>query len=48
MTIAVAYAFLGERLAPIQILGAVLIILSAIALYWLTQADQTAGRAERE
>ncbi len=48
VTIAVAYAFLGERLAPIQILGAVLIILSAIALYWLTQADQTAGRAERE
>lgn len=37
VTIAVAFVFLGERLTMVQVFGAIMIILSAMALYWLTQ-----------
>jgi drug/metabolite transporter (DMT)-like permease len=37
VTVAVAFIFLGERLSGPQLFGAVLIILSASALFWLTR-----------
>lgn len=42
VTIAVAFMFLGERLTSLQVLGAALILLSAVALFWLTRGSATA------
>lgn len=39
VTIALAYGFLGERLSSLQAFGAVLILLSALALFRLTRAE---------
>lgn len=40
VTIMVAFVFLGERLELVQALGAVLIVLSATGLFWLTRQPQ--------
>jgi drug/metabolite transporter (DMT)-like permease len=40
VTIAVAFVFLGERLEWVQAVGAALIVLSAVALFWLTREPQ--------
>lgn len=41
VTIAVAFVFLGERLTGLQIVGAMLILLSAGALFWMTRVSAT-------
>lgn len=38
VTISVAFVFLGERLSGMQIVGALLILVSAMALFWLTRS----------
>jgi drug/metabolite transporter (DMT)-like permease len=44
VTVAVAFVFLGERLAGLQIVGAILILLSAGTLFWLTRGPAISER----
>jgi drug/metabolite transporter (DMT)-like permease len=43
VTVTVAFVFLGERLNGLQIAGALLILVSASALFWLTRTPARAA-----
>lgn len=45
VTVAIAYVFLGERLSALQLFGALLIVIAATALFWLTREHKVSGQA---